>query len=402
LIETHCKIILASLKLSVKSSMIFTMNRLIFASTRDSDMHYAVKTNITSPFFYLEKGKRKYAFLDKRDFGLVPRKAKVKSIAIERLAEAAKSLKSRTSDRNKIAYTIFKKYKLFSRKVEVPTHFQLDMADFLRARGAKLVPTYPFFPERAIKNKAEIKYIKECLAHTKIAFRIIEDILRKSRIRGSRIFFRNKILTCEFLKQEAEKALLEKGMFDLLGMIISTGAQTATPHHDGSGPILPCEPIVCDIFPRHRKTGYFADMTRTYVKGKPSPEIQKMYSAVLEAQSAAIKKIKSGVSARKIYDIAAEAITKSGFDVGEKGLIHGIGHGVGLDIHEKPSLKPNSEDILEAGNVITVEPGLYYPKIGLARRSPAKAAGVRIEDMILVTKTGCRNLTNYPKKLVIQ
>jgi Xaa-Pro aminopeptidase len=116
-----------------------------------------------------------------------------------------------------------------------------------------------------------------------------------------------------------------------------------------------------------------------------------MYAAVLKAQLAALKRIRAGVSAKEIYDAAADVILKNGYHVGETGFIHGLGHGVGLDIHEKPSLKANLEDILEAGNVITIEPGLYYPNVG----------GVRIEDMVLVTKTGCKNLTNYPKKLVV-
>jgi len=385
-------------------------------------MHYAVKTPITSSFFYIETGKSaqgrsasggKYALLSKVDFkaklwGIASNSSQgkklsfgIKTIPLEPLSKKAKLLKLKTSDRNKLAYAVFKKYGLVGKKVQVPIHFPLDMADFLRRYGVKLIPTYPFFPQRAVKTKEEINLIKECLAHTKLAFRTIENVLRRSKIKKNRIYYKNKILTSEFLKQEAERALIEKGMFDLLGMIISTGGQTAIPHHDGNGPILPHQPIVCDIFPRHRKSGYFADMTRTFVKGKPSPEIQKMYDAVLQAQSAALKKIRAGVSAKEIHNVAADVILKEGYDVGEKGMIHGLGHGVGLDIHEKPSLKPNSEDILESGNVITVEPGLYYPKIGSPRRSKAEAGGVRIEDMVLVTKTGCQNLTNYPKKLVI-
>jgi Xaa-Pro aminopeptidase len=365
--------------------------KVIFASTLDSDMRYAVKTPITSSSFYVETKGRKYAFLDKVDFGVIPSKTKIKSLLLNPLSAEAKKLRLKTSDRNKLAYYIFKKYGLIGKAVQVPIHFPLDMADFLRKYGAKLTPTFPFFPQRAVKTKEEIKYIQESLVHTKTAFRTIENILQKSKIRGKRIYYQNKILTSEFLKQTAESTLFKNGMFDILGMIVSCGKQTAVPHHSGTGPILPHQPIVCDIFPRHRKTGYFADMTRTFVKGKPSPEIVKMYNAVLQAQNAAVKKIHAGISAKEVCDVAAEVIIKSGYHVGETGFIHGLGHGVGLDVHEKPSLKPGSVDILEAGNIVTVEPGLYYPKIG----------GIRLEDMVLVTKTGCQNLTNYPKKLII-
>jgi Xaa-Pro aminopeptidase len=393
------------------------MPKFIFASTKDSDMRYAVKTPITSSFFYIETHGKKIALLDKVDFGVIANpKAKlwgiapiksgqrkklsfgIKAIPLEPLAKEAKKLKLKTSDRNKLAYYIFKKYGLMGKRVEVPIHFPLDMADFLRKKGAKLIPTFPFFPERSVKTRQEIGYIRESLAHTKVAFRTIENILRKSKIRGKRVYFKNKILTSEFLKQVAEMSLFENGMFDILGMIISCGKQTAIPHHSGAGPILPHQPIVCDIFPRHRASGYFADMTRTFVKGRPKPEIQKMYHTVLQAQIAAIKKISVSsadrhavIRAKDIYEATAEVILKNGYHVSDTGFIHGLGHGVGLDIHEKPSLKPHSEDILAAGNVITIEPGLYYPHLG----------GIRIEDMILVTKTGCQNLTNYPKKLVI-
>jgi len=365
--------------------------RFIFASTKDSDMHYAVKTPFTSSFFYMENKGKRYAFLDQVDFGIIPKNLRIKSVPLKPLSKEAKKLRFKTTERNKLAYYILKKYGLMGKKIEVPIHFPLDMAYFLRKNGAKLMPTFPFFPERAVKAEVEIGYMKKSLAHTKLAFRIIENILKKSAIRKNRIYFKNKILTSGFLKQEAEKALVEKGMFDLLGMIISSGEQTAVPHHSGSGPILPHQPIVCDIFPRHRESGYFSDMTRTFVKGKPSSEIQKMYSVVLKAQQTAIRKIRAGVSAKEIFDDAAEVILKNGYHVGDSGFVHGLGHGVGLDIHEKPSLKSNSEDILEAGNVITIEPGLYYPRLG----------GIRLEDMLLVTKTGCRNLTNYPKRLVI-
>lgn len=367
------------------------INRFIFASTKNADMRYAVKTPITSSFFYIETRGKKFALLDKVDFGIIPKKIGIASVPLKPLSDEAKKLKHRTSDRNKLALHVFRKYGLVGKKVEVPIHFPLDMADFLRKNGAKLVPTFPFFPERAVKSRVEIGYIEECLAHTKSAFRIIENILKKSKIRGNRIYFKSKLLTSEFLKQEAEKVLIEKGMFDFLGMIISTGTQTAVPHHAGTGPILPHRPIISDIFPRHRQSGYFADMTQTYVKGKPSPEIQKMHQAVLEAQKATLKNIRAGVSAKEIYQEAADVILKNGYAVGESGFVHGLGHGVGLDIHEKPSLKAGSEDVLEAGNIITIEPGLYYPKVG----------GVRIEDMILVTKAGCKNLTNYSKKFVI-
>ena len=138
-------------------------------------------------------------------------------------------------------------------------------------------------------------------------------------------------------------------------------------------------------------------MIRTIVKGKASLEMKKMYSAVLGAQKLALGEIKDGIRADSIHKKVQSFFESKGFKTGEKdgkiqGFFHGTGHGVGLDIHEAPSVSINNKKILKAGNVVTVEPGLYYPEIG----------GVRIEDLVVVTKTGCKNLTKFPKFLEIK
>ena len=116
-----------------------------------------------------------------------------------------------------------------------------------------------------------------------------------------------------------------------------------------------------------------------------------MYDTVLTSQAAGIKAIKPGIKASDVHKICADIFLEAGFDVGDKGFIHSTGHGIGIDIHEEPRLRENTDVILEEGNVIAVEPGLYYPKLG----------GVRIEDDILVTKDGFENLVNYHKVFVI-
>ena len=180
---------------------------------------------------------------------------------------------------------------------------------------------------------------------------------------------------------------------------MASGVQAAEPHERGHGPIQKNVPIVIDIFPRSKKSGYFADMSRTVCIGTPPSEAQKMYDAVLGAQELAISMVRPGLACRAIQEAVEQFFIDAGFVTsGEgkefayaEGFVHSIGHGVGLQIHEPPRFGKKSEDVLLPGEVVTVEPGLYYKDIG----------GVRIEDMVLVTEDGCRNLTNFGKKFVL-
>jgi len=150
-----------------------------------------------------------------------------------------------------------------------------------------------------------------------------------------------------------------------------------------------------DIFPRNEKTLYYADFTRTVVRGKASPQLKKMYAAVRAGQDIAFRMIRHGMAAKKVHEAVQAEFTRQGFKTGLKngrmqGFFHSTGHGLGLDVHEPPRIGPG-DDILKAGEIVTVEPGLYYKGTG----------GVRLEDVVLVTKTGCKNLTSFPKQLEI-
>jgi len=180
----------------------------------------------------------------------------------------------------------------------------------------------------------------------------------------------------------------------------SGGAQTADPHERGHGPLKAGDPIILDIFPADKTTRYYADMTRTFVKGEPGEELQKMYDAVLESQEAALAMIGPGVNGRDIHKKVSDILHEAGYKTlvhdqrpGEplqEGFIHGTGHGVGLEIHESPRVSIADEKLIP-GDVVTIEPGLYYRRIG----------GIRIEDLVVVTENGCRNLTNFPKEFRI-
>ncbi|MBI4086052.1 MAG: aminopeptidase P family protein [Candidatus Liptonbacteria bacterium] len=371
------------------------MPKLIYASTKNRDLFYALKIEVSDPVFFLESGGRKYVFLDAREFGIFSEQNEnraMEAVPLEPLLTEISKADGNMEIANKTALHLLKTYCERSEAVSVPEDFPLSMADFLRAKGISLTVQNPFYPERAVKNSDEISLMKEAAKRTMKIFEKIEEILKEAAIEGEYIKYNGEILTSELLKKETAMEMARQELIDSEGIIISSGQHSAIPHHPGTGLIKAGSPIVCDIFPKSKISGYFSDISRTYVKGVPSKEISAMFNAVLRAQEAGIKKVRAGVPAKEIHNACAASLKESGFETSEKGgFMHSAGHGVGLEVHERPTVGPNSKAILETGNIITIEPGLYYPEFG----------GVRIEDMFLVTETGAICLTEYTRKLVI-
>ncbi len=206
-----------------------------------------------------------------------------------------------------------------------------------------------------------------------------------------------KPLTSEWLKRRIGQVFTEHDMI-ADEFIVSHGPQSAIGHEMGSGQIRADEPIVIDLWPRDRETSCYADMTRTYVVGEPPAALVEFHRLVHQALEDAIAAIKPGVPGRDVFVGTCEffqqhgyrtALSKEPGEVLEDGFNHGLGHGVGLEVHEEPGMGFASRDPLEAGDVVTVEPGLYSPGFG----------GCRLEDLVLVTADGAENLTDYPYDL---
>jgi Xaa-Pro aminopeptidase len=177
---------------------------------------------------------------------------------------------------------------------------------------------------------------------------------------------------------------------------VASGDQCVDPHNEGSGRILANTSIIMDIFPRSQKTGLFGDISRTVVRGKASERLKAAYRCVEEGQEIGFRRIRDGVDAFGIHTEILAYFEANGFSTGMidgrmQGFFHGTGHGLGLDIHEAPGINSRNHTILKTGHVVTVEPGLYYSGMG----------GVRLEDVVLVTKTGCKNLVGIPKILEV-
>ena len=281
--------------------------------------------------------------------------------------------------------------------VSVPADFPVGTADGLRAQGIELeadtggiVGTI-----RAKKLDAEIEHIRATQRANEAAMRRAETLLGAADAVDGTLYLDDEPLTSERIKRDIEIELLENGCA-LDETIVACGADAADPHDRGSGPLSADEPIIVDIFPRSKETGYYADMTRTFCVGEPGETIERWHELTHDAQRAALETIEAGVSGSEVHAAVCDVYEDAGLptlradETTETGFIHTTGHGVGLDIHEMPRL--SEEDVeLEAGNVVTVEPGLYDPAVG----------GVRIEDLVVVTEDGHENLTSYPVELVV-
>lgn len=257
------------------------------------------------------------------------------------------------------------------------------------------------FRGRETKTDTEIRCIALAQAAAAAAIRRARAILREATVapdRARTLRWQGKVLTSERLRDAMEAVIRAHACASDDGLIAAGGRQAACPHESGHGPLRAGETIVLDVFPRHQPSGYWGDMTRTLMKGPPkNPQILAMYRAVLEAQRIAFRMVRPGESGANVHLAVQAYFVAAGFPLDtsrpghERGMFHGLGHGVGLDIHEEPRLSPSSSGRLRAGNVVTVEPGLYDPAIG----------GIRIEDTIVVRSTAPQFLSVPPRSLLI-
>ncbi|QLK25633.1 Xaa-Pro peptidase family protein [Natrinema zhouii] len=275
--------------------------------------------------------------------------------------------------------------------IAVPRNFPTGTADGLREHDfAVTVEREGTVTEiRATKTEWEVDQIRASQRANEAAMARAEELIATADVEDGVLVHDGDVLTSERVTEEIEVTLLRHGCA-LDETIVASGADGADPHDRGSGPLEPDELIVIDIFPRDKETGYFADMTRTFARGDPGEEARRRYEVTREAYEAALETVEAGVTGADVHGAACDVIEDAGYETlrsdpnTETGFIHSTGHGVGLDIHEEPSVSPSGGE-LEAGHVISIEPGIYDPAVG----------GVRIEDLIAVTEDGYENLTEY-------
>jgi Xaa-Pro aminopeptidase len=281
--------------------------------------------------------------------------------------------------------------------VVAPTRFPLGTADGLREEGVTVTVEDDdvVADVRAVKTDAEVDHLRRAQTANEAAMQAAEKLIAEAEDVNGTLHRNGGPLTAERVKEEIEVTLLRHGCA-LDETIVACGVDGADPHNRGSGPLEADEPIVVDIFPRDKESRYHADMTRTFLRGDPPAEVREAYDVTEEAFEAALDAVEPGVTGEAVHDAVCDVFEEHGYATlrsepsTETGFIHSTGHGVGLDVHEKPRVAPDGEE-LRPGHAITIEPGLYDPAFG----------GVRIEDFVVVTEDGYENLTDYPVELVV-
>ena len=280
----------------------------------------------------------------------------------------------------------------------VSARLQAGYLEELRAAGLDIdVDRELFQAERRHKSAEESAYIEASQKAAEAAVIEVVSRLAQADIRDGMLWLDGEPLTSERLYARASLSLGEKG-FTCPDMIIAGSPECAMPHFRGEGPIRAGAPVIIDIFPSSRTTHYYGDLTRTVVVGEIPDEIRRMHDAAVQALDAGIESIRAGLAGRDVHNTVCQVLVDRGFGTTTKGfegpdgvakMNHSTGHGVGLDVHEDPALRGPDENELQAGDVVTVEPGLYMLGLG----------GVRVEDTGMVTKSGFKNFTTLTRSL---
>jgi Xaa-Pro aminopeptidase len=275
----------------------------------------------------------------------------------------------------------------------VPWTFPAKFADRLRESGVEVTPELDFFEDRRrVKSEAELAGIRRAQRAAEAGMDAARELLRRAEPNGTGLVVDGEPLTSERIKVSILEAFTARGTV-ADEFIVAHGPQSAVGHDMGSGPIVAGEPVVIDLWPRDIQTACYADMTRTYVVGEPSDEMVRYHALCKEALDQSLAAIRAGVQGADVFTLVCELFHEAGQptqlskqpgEVLENGFYHGLGHGVGLEVHEAPSLG-RAPGAMVAGDVVTVEPGLYRHGWG----------GVRLEDLVLVTEDGAENLTEY-------
>jgi Xaa-Pro aminopeptidase len=363
-------------------------------SERNADLYYATRFRAPDPFVFVWTASEK--ILMASDLEVDRSRAQAAADRVVASSEYERRLREQGTEQPKFDDVLLALLReLEVGKLLVPTDFPLGTGDGLRRAGLQLdIAPQPLFPGRQIKTEEEVEAVGQSQEAAEQGMEAAVDAIRRSEVRDGLLFLEGATLTSERLRRLVHLTLMERDC-TAQHTIIACGEQGCDPHQVGSGPLRAGETIIIDIFPQSSTSGYFGDITRTVVKGPASEAVRQLYEIVHRGQQQALEQIRAGADGRQIHQQILDLFTEAGYATGEKdgrmqGFFHGTGHGVGLEIHESPRIGLRG-DTLQVGQVVTVEPGLYYLGLG----------GVRIEDTVVVREEGCQNLTTYPKLLEV-
>lgn len=357
-------------------------------SIHNTHLYYFTRFLMPSSMIYLKSDKEEFIVLSQMEVERARKESKIQDIrptADYGFKELVKKYGPKKA-RCELLYKILHEEGISS--IGVQDDFSFYVAGELEKRGIDIRLAEWLDKDREVKSQSEIECITRTQRACEKAMGAALNAIKVADIKSDKLK-----ITSEQVKTIIEHTLVDH-QCRVESPIVSSGKDSSNPHSVGSGALLLDAPIIIDIFTYHKKERYYADMSRTFLRGAPTPEIKEMYRAVLDAQETAFNTIRAGVTGEDVHNAVCDLFEERGYGTdranAKTGFIHSTGHGVGLDIHENPSLSEGGSE-LRTGNVVTIEPGLYDPEFG----------GVRIEDLVVVTAKGYQNLTKFPKQLVI-
>ena len=365
--------------------------RFLFSNTsRCADMFYLCGLQVPDAFLAGVIRGKSFAIVNRLEYGRVVSGGTLDEVLLleSEQDKVSQALDIKASEVGPAELIIFYLRRARLRTVEVPSDFPAVLYARLVAGGIRvLFGVKPFFESRQYKTQQEAKAIQQGNAASAAGLRAAEQVLRQSVIEGNRLKYKDRTLTSERLRKIIDQACLERGAL-AQNTIDAGGDQACDPHESGHGPLRPNQLLIVDCFPQVQATGYYGDMTRTFLKGRASLEQRALVHAVQAARLAALSKLKHGVSGAKVHATVENVFRERGYltqRVKDRftGFIHSTGHGLGLEVHEQPPVS-RAAPTLKKGQVISVEPGLYYPGLGACR----------IEDVVQISSKGYEQLSS--------
>ncbi|MDR2603599.1 MAG: Xaa-Pro peptidase family protein [Puniceicoccales bacterium] len=367
---------------------------LIFSNTKkDSDLLYLIGTHVPDHIAIVFDGQESIALVSALEINRLRNTSKIdKFVSWDVVKSSLQSAKNSDGD---VLKRFLQDLKL--KTICVKRDFPIYLADQLRSANFEIIVAgFSILPQRLIKSDGEITEIKHAIDIVRQTFVQVESVLLTTSINGkNELVFEDEILTSKRLRTMMETFCYRLGAV-ADDTIVACGIDACDPHNLGYGPLKANEFILIDFFPHLKTSGYYADVSRTFIKGKPTKEQANLYNVVKAAHDIAIDMAHGGVQGEDVMVWTLEYFESKGYKSSNianppHGMFHSLGHGLGLDIHEPPRIGM-CDDILHPGMVVTIEPGLYYPTIG----------GVRVEDDILIRDQSSEILTQIPHNWIIE
>jgi Xaa-Pro aminopeptidase len=380
------------------------MDVLVYGDTRTSPaLRHEVPVSIGDPFLYLESGDRRAVLTNTLEDERIARAAPDLERLLEEKLGRDELIGSGRSPGEIDRELCFRAVEAFGiKQAVVPPEFPIALGDRLREAGVELTPDERLFVDRRRhKSTAEMAGIRRAAEAAVAAMTEAAAMLRAAQIHGDRLLLDGDQLTAEVVRERIREVCARAGApapADI--MVKPMGPNPAGGHEPGAGPLPAHLPIEIDLWPFDEHSGCWADMTRAFVRGEISDPIAEIHALVLDAHERACAAVRPGVRGADLYGIACDVFEAAGHRTGRskapgeilrEGFFFGLGHGVGLEVHEAPPLGRSGHSPLIVGDVIAVEPGTSVMAIG----------GTRVEDLLVVTDDGSERLTgSFPYGLV--